>query len=270
MIHQGRKLNKILCLGLLGAAVLFLTAAAVRAFLDQESRAYADMVLALITGGFGLFYGMLWAFWARKERKAADALRELAAKTAAEPDPGRPDSEEFTLPKDRLTEAARKRFLDVVKWSRIGALVVFAVIFAILLFNDALTGGIQQPVSLALFSVLLSLPAVVIQWIIYKRYESSVPGRVLLYPGKLVVDAAVYSARDIREIRVSSARRANPNSVDLYREMEVRAAEGSRIWRIDYRAGDGALSWEAYPWFVRSLTVWGKQNGVSVTVDYMD
>jgi hypothetical protein len=116
------------------------------------------------------------------------------------------------------------------------------------------------------------IPGLLIQFSLYLKYDQSVPSRILLFPGKLVIDSRRLSAREIREIRVSPARVLNRNSTDVFREMLIQTEKSRTKYRIDYRTGTVSNEqpfWAEYEQFLAALSEWGKQNRVQVTVSYM-
>ena len=116
------------------------------------------------------------------------------------------------------------------------------------------------------------IPGILIQLCLYFVYDQSVPARIMLYPGKLIVDNASLSAREIQAIRVSPARIFNLNSPDVFREMLIRTEKSSVKLRIDYRTGTVSNEqpfWEEYGTFIAALSEWGVRNNVPVTISFM-
>ncbi|MBO4839264.1 MAG: hypothetical protein J5493_07870 [Lachnospiraceae bacterium] len=269
-IVNGRKINRAVCFLFLIMTAILLAAAGVFALLRKPEAASAFLMCALIMGGLALFYGLLWLVWSRKERKAERALKEAAAMREQEPDPGRSTWQEFVLPKEQLTETALKRYLNIARGLGVAVLVMFLLITGIQVFYGSI-GSALQLVYVFVFCLLIALPGLLLQRGIYKKYERSVPERIMLFPGKLVVDEAVFASEEIRDIRVSPDRLFNPNSPALYRELQIRTARDSAVYRLDYRAaGNEQPRWEAYPAFIAALSAWGKENRVPVDVSYMD
>ena len=111
-----------------------------------------------------------------------------------------------------------------------------------------------------------------IQLNLYREYEQSVPSRILLFPGKFIIDNVNVSAREIREISVSPVRILNRNSPDVFREMLIRTEKSSAKYRIDYRTGTDSNEqpfWAEYEQFITALSEWGTKNNVPVIVSYM-
>lgn len=274
-IAPGRRLNMIICLISAGCACVSLIAAVAFVLLGKDSQAFALFILTLILSGFALLYGVIWFVYSRKERIAAQRLAEhdeLIASLRNE-DPARYEIREFTIPKDRLTETARTRFMSIVRALEIIMLAMFAVLTVILIINGALAKPVQFLYT-AIFCILIGLPGIVPQWIIYEKFKNSVPERVLLFPSKLVIDEKLFPVRDIQLIRVSSNRRHNLNSTAIFREVIVQTTKNASTYRFDYRVDDPKKNrqprWEEYPEFVTALADWGRQNSVVVKVDYMD
>ena len=67
-IYKGRKINRMLC-------ILFLVLFAI-SLVSAVLVSDIAVIFAQITGAFALLYGILWAFWARKESKAEQALKD--------------------------------------------------------------------------------------------------------------------------------------------------------------------------------------------------
>ena len=152
------------------------------------------------------------------------------------------------------------------------ALLTSAGILLLLFFSKELKEPVQILYTL-MFGALIMLPGILLQLGILNRYTSSVPEKVVLFPGKMVVDRTVYAASSIKNIRITSSVVVNPNSPAVYREMRIHFSEGSRIYRIDYRARGNPQEqpeWAGYSGFVSDLYSWGNENKVDVTIDYMD
>ena len=267
-IYKGKKINKILCILCLAMSIVLLALMVILRLLGKP----AVFVLPLITGGFALLYGILWAFWAGKEKKAEEKLRQALETRSAEHAPGEFEIREFLLPKDRLTEEAHKRFRGIIRWLAIGSLGFTALITVILLFSHALNSPLQ-PLYLLFFCVVVAIPGIIIQWVIYRKYESSVPQRICLYQDSLVIDGNVFAPQEILNITISPNRIINTNSPMVFREMLVRTSRGETLFRIDYKAGNaagGQLCWEEYPQFSEALKAWGEANLVPVTIAYME
>ena len=262
-IYKGRKINRMLCILFL---VLF-TISLVSAVLVSD----ITVIFAQITGAFALLYGILWAFWARKESKAEQALKDRTKLMDAPEEPDGFSQAEYLLPKERLTGAALQRFRSILKGATIAALVVFALITGSMLWKGTF-GGFTHALGILFFSTVITLPGIIVQGIIYFRYQKTVPRKICLYPGEMVIDERTFYARDIRDVRISPNRIYNANSPSVFREMTLRTAQGEKRCLIDFRAaspGQG-ICWEQYPQFAEDLSKWGLANGVEVTVAYMD
>ena len=271
-VYKGRKINKILCVFFLVPTLILLLAAAVSALTGRADKGYALCITALITGAFSLLYGILWFLYGRKEKETELALNDLLGRQYAPEDPAWPEYREFLLPKTRLTETARGRLRTIVRWSLITP-------FGVLL----LIGGIQFAAGVAvtplqllyvlLFSFLITIPGMLMQLGLYREYVRSVPSRILLFPGKLIVNDNSFPAGTIREVRVSPERIYNRNSPGVFREMQIRTENGGEKFRIDYRSGSGSNGvpfWEEYEAFIHAISCWGTENGVPVVIAYMD
>ena len=271
-VYKGRKINKILCVFFLVPTLILLLAAAVSALTGRSEAGYALCITALITGAFSLLYGILWFLYGRKEKETELALNDLLGSQYVPEDPARSEYREFLLPKTRLTETARGRLRMIVRWSLITPFGVLLLIGGI----QYAAGGAVTPLQLLyilLFGFLISIPGILIQLGLYREYARSVPSRILLFPGKLIVDDRSFSAGTIREIRVSPDRIYNRDSPGVFREMLIRTEKGGEKYRIDYRSGsasNGAPFWEEYEAFIAALSGWGAENGVPVVIAYMD
>ena len=271
-VYKGRKINKILCVFFLVPTLILLLAAAVSALTGRSEAGYALCITALITGAFSLLYGILWFLYGRKEKETELALNDLLGSQYVPEDPARSEYREFLLPKTRLTETARGRLRMIVRWSLITPFGVLLLIGGI----QYAAGGAVTPLQLLyilLFGFLISIPGILIQLGLYREYARSVPSRILLFPGKLIVDDRSFSAGTIREIRVSPDRIYNRDSPGVFREMLIRTEKGGEKYRIDYRSGsasNGAPFWEEYEEFIAALSGWGAENGVPVVIAYMD
>ena len=271
-IVKGRKFNKILCFICLIPAVVFLMCAGIFAACGKEPLAKTFLIIGVITGGFALLYSVLWMIFAFLEGKKQSALEKTNAEEA-----GQREAEftckEYLLPKEKLTLAARKRFQKIVMWSCVIAFLTSAGILLLLFFSKALKKPVQILYTL-MFGVVIMLPGIIIQLEILRRYTSSVPEEIVLFPGKMVVDQKVYAASSIKNIRITSSEVMNPNSPAVYREMRINYGEGSScIYRIDYRTRGNPQEqpeWADYSRFVSDLYAWGNENRVDVTIDFMD
>ena len=206
----------------------------------------------------------------KKEKKAELELRELLEQQNTSEDPYRLDYREFILPKKDLIKKAGTRARRIIQWSGIAALGVFLLIEGIQLA----CGSLKSPVQLLymfLFCILIMIPGILIHLSLYFKYDQSVPSRIMLFPGKLIIDNVSLSAREIRDIRVSPALIFNRNSPDVFREMLIRT-DKSTMYRIDYRTGTASNEqpfWAEYAQFIAALSEWGKKNRVAVIVSYM-
>lgn len=270
-IYKGRKINRFLCLLFLILTLIFLIVAGIFALAKASEAGYTFYILAMITGGFSLLYGLFWFLYGRAERKAELKLREILEQKNAPEDPYLLDYQEFILPKADLVKKAGNRVDSIVRWTGICALGVFLLTGGIQLA----CGSLKSPVQLLymfLFCILIMIPGILIQLSLNRRYEQSVPSRILLFPGKLIIDNVSLSAREIREISVSPARIFNRNSPDVFREMLIRTEKHSTKYRIDYRAGSASNEqpfWAEYEQFIIALSEWGSKNKVPVIVSYM-
>ena len=270
-IYKGKKINRFLCLLFLIFTAILLIAAGIFALLKNSEAGGTFCILAMITGGFSLLYGLLWFLYGRTEKKAERKLREILEGQNEPNDPGLPDYQEFILPKADLIKKAGKRAGSIARWTGICALGMFLLIGGIQLA----CGSLKRPVQLLymlLFCIAIMIPGILIQLKLYREYGRSVPSRILLFPGKLIIDNASLPAREIREIRVSPAQIFNRNSPDVFREMTIRTEKSSAKYRIDYRAGTASGEqpfWEDYGLFITALSEWGTKNNVPVSISYM-
>ncbi len=270
-IYKGRKVNRFLCLFFIIFVVLFLIVAGCFALRKNSAASYTFCVLAIIAGGFSLLYGVFWFIYGRKERNAELELRKILERQDISEDPYRLDYREFILPKADLIKKAGTRVRGIVRWTCIFAVGVFLLIGGIQLVCGSLKSPIQL-LYILLFCILIMIPGLLIQFSLYLKYDQSVPARILLFPGKLVIDTRNLSAREIQEIRVSPVRVFNRNSTDVFREMLIQTEKSSTKYRIDYRTGTVSNEqpfWAEYAQFVDALLEWGKKNRVQVIVSYM-
>ena len=270
-LYKGKKINKILCLFFLFFALISLIAAGVCALAIDSAAGYTLCILAMIAGGFSLLYGVLWLIYGRMERKKELELRETLEGQNAIDDPYRLDYREFILPKADLIKKAGTRLRRIVRWTGIAALGAFLLIGGIQLVCGSLRSP-RQLLYMLLFCILIMIPGILMQLYLYLKYDQSVPSRILLFPGKLVIDNMTLTANEIREIRVSPSQIFNRNSPDVFREMLILTEEGRTKYRIDYRTGTAFNEqpfWEEYGQFIETLSEWGKKNNVPVTVSYM-
>ena len=271
-IYKGRKLNKILCLIFLALTLILLAAAGVSFLLDNAALGRTFRIIALITGAFTLVYALLWLLYAKKESRAEQAMNAVLRRQYSAAEAARTEYREFTVPKAELTKAARRRYDSILLWSGITALGSFLLILGIQLACGSLRSP-AQAVYVLVFCLLIMVPGVLVQGSLYRKYADAVPSRILLYPGKLVVDDTSYSASAIRELRVSPDRVVNPHSPSVFRELLIRTDAQTAVYRIDYRSGTSANEqpfWAEYEAFLAALSAWGAENGVTVTVAFMD
>lgn len=258
-IYKGKTINRILCVIFSILSLIFIPVG----FLHRGP----GFVPVLITGGFALVYGILWAIWARKESRYEQELREAEEDLSAETF----SPLEFRIPKERLSETAHKRLIGIIRGCGFIAIGVFVLIAVILLWTQSLKSPLQL-LYLIVFSCVISVPGIIIQWIIYRKYVPSIPEKISLHPDKLVIDGNVLAARDINEIRISPDRVFNPDSPSIFREILIITDEGKKRCRIDFKAANaeqGQLRWEDYPLLARALKIWGKTYNVKVTTMYM-
>ena len=270
-IYKGRKINKMICLFFLFFTLLLFIAAGICALFKNSAAGYTFCILALITGGFSLFYGIIWLIYGRLERKQELELREIFEGQNAPEDPYPLDYCEFILPKADLIKKAGTRLRRIVRWTGIAALGAFLLIGGIQLVCGSLRSP-RQLLYMLLFCILIMIPGILMQLYLYLKYDQSVPLRILLFPGKLIIDSLSLSAGEILEIRVSPVQIFNRNSPDVFREMLIRTESGNVKFRIDYRTGTAANEqpfWEDYGKFIAALSEWGTKNNVQVTVSYM-
>ena len=270
-VYKGRKINKILCLSFFVLTLIFLITAGILALVTDSSAGYTFCLLALITGGFSLLYGIFWFIYGRIEKKTERELQEIFEGINKPDDPYRLDYREFILPKADLIKKAGERARSIVRWTGVFALGTFLLISGIQLIYGALRNPLQL-LYILLFCVLIMIPGILIHLCLYFVYDQSVPARIMLYPGKLIVDNASLSAREIQAIRVSPARIFNLNSPDVFREMLIRTEKSSVKLRIDYRTGTVSNEqpfWEEYGTFIAALSEWGVRNNVPVTISFM-
>ena len=266
----GRKMNKIICLVCLIPGVLFSAVAFVYRLLGRREISSALSVLAVIFAAFSLLYGFLLLCYGAKEKKTQQALS--AAEPVVSGNGLSHTVREFRIPREHLIAAAEKRFLRILK----GLGVMVPVVGALMALCIGIGGAWKSPlqiVYICIFCTLIAIPGIVIQSVIYSRYSRSIPERIILSPGKLVIDRTVFPSSDIMEIGISSDRLANPSSPSVYREMLVWTSSGMNRYRIDFRqpSKDGSQPrWEEYPAMVDALSAWGRENRVNVVVNYMD
>ncbi|MBQ9268751.1 MAG: hypothetical protein IJ206_04435 [Oscillospiraceae bacterium] len=270
-IFNGRKINKILCLFFLVMTLIFFGACVIIALFNAEM-GEVFLVLSAISGGLSIIYGLLWLVWRKKEQSAEMTMKEAFKQQKAAQDGSRFVVKEFALPKKRLIETALQRFRSIIRWTVIVALGGILLIGGILLATGSLVHPIQL-IYLILFFLLIMFPGLMVQWCLYYLYDRSIPSKILLYPGKLVIDHTVFQAREILEIRVSPNQLYNRNSPAVFREMQIRTKRDSLRYRIDYRAGSETNEqpfWTEYGQFVDVLYDWGTENSVPVNILFMD
>ncbi len=69
-IYKGKKINRFLCLLFLIFTAILLIAAGIFALLKNSEAGCTFCILAMITGGFSLLYGLLWFLYGLSEKKA--------------------------------------------------------------------------------------------------------------------------------------------------------------------------------------------------------
>lgn len=263
-IYKGKKINKMLCIIFL---VLFVPSLAAAIVLPAPF-----IVLAQIFGAFALLYGILWSVWAGREKKAEKALQAAEAARVGQHESDGFFSREYVIPKEDLTEAAFRRLISIVKGCVYVSLAIFALITLAMIFSGSF-GGPAHAAAIMLFSFAISVPGIIIQIGIYRKYEKTVPRKIGMYPGKLIIDDTLTASRDIREVRISPERLFNANSPSIFRKLTVSTTGGEKYWCIDYRsyaASGKGICWNEYTEFAQDLKEWGKTNEVPVTTEYMD
>ena len=207
-IYKGRKINKILSLICLSLAGVLLLAAGVCMLLHREALSYTCLIVALIFGGFGALYGILWFYFGRKERSRQRQIAEqrmdahkagadlvgpqsgcVAARISAGSNAKSASNiyREFIIPKDQLLELAGRRFKKIVRGLVIAGGVVFFLIYGILFFSTGFC-GVKHLLIVLVFSYALTLPGCVIQGSIYYKYKCKLPERIALFSGGMSVE----------------------------------------------------------------------------------
>ncbi len=271
-IVHGKKVNRFLCLFFLALALIFLALTGMLILMGRPDFCSTALTLAAILGGFSLFYGIGWFIWHRREGKAEAALRRAEAGRRTPGDAGGVSSREFLLPRERLTGSAFLRFMNILRWTAFAGGGVFLLILGIQLAYGSLRDS-RQIVYTLLFCILIVLPGIAVQWSIYRKYERTVPQRIQLHPGELVIDNRSFAPGDIRGIRISPDRLYNPNSPAVFRNLLIQTNRTEELYRIDYRAAPGSGEqpfWEEYERFSEALQAWGEENGVPVVIEYME
>lgn len=250
-----------------GMSALFLVIGVIYAVLGDTALAETMCVLAAMTGCFGLFYGILWFVYARKEQARQQKI-ERAAQILRQEDDHRIDYKEFVLPQQKLTEAAKMRFRKIA----LGLVVAVAVVFVVMSTAVLITcgyGGPGQLIVMAVFCMITGLPGVIMQYIIYRKYEKSVPGHIMFFPGKILVDEKQFLMNDIEKITVSSYKSNNPNNSALYRKLIIQTKKDKHEYTIDYRNLNGeGPHWKEYGVMLEALKTWAEQHRADLTVDY--
>ena len=195
-IYKGRKVNKVLCLSFLLVTMILFMTAGIFAFLKKSAVCDTFCILALISGAFSLLYGTLWLIYGLKEKKTERELSEFFGRQNLPVDPARPDYREFFLPEERLKGMSRKRFRSVLRWTGFAALAAFLLICGIQLAVGSLASPLQV-LFIFLFCALITIPGILVQLYLFLKYDCSVPSRILLFPGKLIVDDTVFLAGEI-------------------------------------------------------------------------
>ena len=271
-VYKGRLINKILCLSFLGMTLVLLGTGGILSLQEKTEAAETFGILALITGGFSLIYGVLWFVWARKESKADRILRAALEPESAAQDSAPPVWREFRLPGEQLRKTAYRRFSALVRWIILAAFCA-GVLIEIIIFACGTRKSIPQMLYTVLFCVLIAIPGIFIQWRIYRQYVRSVPEKIQLYQGRLAVDDVFFSAGEILEIKVSSEQLFNLNSPAVFRKMLIRTETGSTSYCIDSRSGRGSSGqpfWPEYGALIEALSEWGEKNSVTVNITFMD
>ncbi len=183
-------------------AVLFLLAAAVCAVSVESVFAQVMCMIAAIWAGFAAVYGIGWLVYARREAKRQKKI-ERAAELLREESSNQLAYAEFTLPKDELAAGAKKRFTKFAAALLCIALTVFAVLYVIILLSAG-WGGFVHLLWVLGFCLLITVPGTLVQYGIYKKYVSDLPEKIILFPGKLIIDGRQFAAREVQSIGISS------------------------------------------------------------------
>lgn len=271
-VYKGRLINKILCLSFLGMTLVLLGTGGILSLQEKTEAAETFGILALITGGFSLIYGVLWFVWARKESKADRILRAALGPESAAQDSAPPVWREFRLPGEQLRKTAYRRFSALVRWIILAAFCTGALI-EIIIFACGTRKSFPQMLYTVLFCVLIAIPGIFIQWRIYRQYVRSVPEKIQLYQGRLAVDDVFFSSGEILEIKVSSEQLFNLNSPAVFRKLLIRTETGSTAYCIDSRSGRSSSDqpfWPEYGALLAALSEWGSENSVTVNITFMD
>lgn len=268
-VVKGRRTNKILCLVFLGMAAAFLVTAGIFLLLREPVLAEVMCMLAGIVGIFVLLYGIQWGFARRREQKRQHTI-ERAAEILSPPVEYSAEWKEYILPREELIQTAKTRLKKFALAMAVTSAVIFIILTGIFLGTDNY-GGPVQLVSLAIFCGIIAVPGTLIQYGIYRKYASSVPERILIFPSKLIVDREQFSLPDIRKIIVSSYRSGNRDGSGIFRKLIVITKEKTFTYTIDYRTpGSDNPTWEGYGEFLYELQRWARQYNAPLSVDYMN
>lgn len=264
-----RRINKILCLSMLSMAVIFLALGGVFTLLDGPDMGLLLCVPAVIAGGFSLLYGILWGVYGRKERMQQKRL-ERATQVLSRPADDIVTYQEFVLPRAELIAAAKRRFQKIAVALLLSDVIIFVVLYGFLCVGNGYA-GIGHLISVMVFCLLMVLPGILMQYLIFQKYARAVPERIQLFPGKLILDGRQFCTNEIKRLTVSSFLSASRDTSVLYRKLIVSTEKQTREYAIDYRfASEDTPHWREYGTLLQALRIWAEQNQVRLTVDYMN
>ena len=263
------RVNKILCLVLLSMVFAFLMVGGGYTLLGDPDMGLLLCVPAAIAACFCLLYGILWGVYAHKEKKHQRKLEEVA-KLFSEPDDSAVTYHEFILPRKELIHASKNRLQRIAFALLVSGIVQFVIMYGIMYLSNGY-GGIRHLISVMGFAFVVVTPGILMQYIVFRKYARAVPERIMLFPGKIIVDGLQYCTYEIKSITVSSIRSVSKDTSVLYRKLKIYTKKQVREYTIDYRfAVDDNPRWSGYGEFLMALRSWAEQNRVKLTVDYMN
>ena len=272
-IVPGRRINKILF-------ILFASILAVLLLLDviffvkqDDAMVETLLIVSAIIGAFALLYGILWAVFASKEKKENKLLNRQPAVDPREHYADIQGTVTFTLPRAELLYLAKKRLRAIEKWLWIAEGILFLILYVPVTITDGF-GSLSRLATILALCVIIVVPGVVIQEVIYRSYIFDMPERIGLYIGRISVDDRTYPAYEMTEIAMSSPKARNASSSKVFRTLTITAQNASKTYKIDFRAPSAGRSiqprWNQYDEFCEALMAWGSTNGVAVKMDFMD
>lgn len=269
--RKGRALNKVMAIGFGVISLIFCIAGLILFGIDF-ALGETLFVVSKIIAGFALIFVVLWAISSKNEAGKQQLYTDIVNSLNEESniDDKFLHGITFDIPKAELLYESKKRLVSITLLCAVIS-IALAVIWLVWL---VVTGHFNGYGTLFVFiGIMLYFPlfAFVIQFPVYLIYVKSIPERIRFSVNSLEVDSKKYIRNEISFIEISSAKRMNANSINVYRYLCITSVNEKVKYLIDFRgAGNSKLRYADYDELVEVLDNWCRKNNVALKVNYMD